>query len=316
MIGSITDGSGPVEDYENNVNCSWLLAPQVENDSISGIKISFRSFETAISDFVTVYNGPTVQDEVLGAFSGSQLPSAITSTSDQVLIVFNSDGSETANGWLLEFTTLIPDFCKGLLTFEESSGVVSDGSGNYNYHNGSMCMWQIIPPQAQSVTLTFSDFNTESNLDIVRIYDFESEELLATYSGSFPATSLPAPVTSYSGKMFITFSSNNSTTLEGWKASYTSVLTGLNTQQDHGNQFYVYPNPATDKISIQSPVNESGEIQIKLISLTGLTLIAESISIGLANEIHELSVADLPRGIYLLQFTGNSVSEVKRIIVK
>jgi hypothetical protein len=314
--GSITDGSGPLENYQNNVNCTWLISPQVGADSVSGIKIMFRSFETASNDFVTIYNGPTVQDEVLGAFSGSQLPPSIISTSTQVLIVFNTDGSETAGGWLIEFATIIPDFCKGLLTYEENSSAISDGSGNYNYHNGSMCMWQIIPTDAQSVTLTFSDFNTEANLDIVRIYDFESQELLATYSGSYPSTSLPAPVTSYSGKMFITFSTNNNTNFQGWHASYTSITTGINNPSDMESQFLVYPNPANDMISIKSPVSEPEDIHIKLISLTGLNLKSESINGSENNGIHQLQVSDVPKGIYLLQITGSSASEIKRIIIQ
>ena len=75
--GSFTDGSGPIEDYPSGMQASWLINPQNEEDSISSIKLSFAQFETASNDFVNVYAGPTTDDELLGSFSGSSLPSTI-----------------------------------------------------------------------------------------------------------------------------------------------------------------------------------------------------------------------------------------------
>jgi len=314
--GSITDGSGPIDNYENNVNCSWLFTPQTGGDSISNIKIVFRTFETAENDVVTIYNGPTIQDEVLGSFSGSELPPTITSTSLEVLLVFNSDGSGTAKGWLAEFTAITPDFCKGLVTFEENSGTINDGSGTFDYHNTTMCMWMIAPPSAQSVTLTFNAFETEPNVDRVRIYDYETQELLATYSGSYPASNLPAPVTSPSGKMFISFSTNGSITFAGWEAIYNAVTTGIDNTLQSDSQYKIFPNPANDRITIEFSEDQSGIIDIKLISLSGVSVIEKKLTVEEMTGVHHLDITDVPDGIYLLQITGNSNSETKRIIIQ
>ena len=257
--GSITEGSGPIENYMNNLNCSWLITPQNSEDSISSIKIFFRSFETEENDVVTIYDGATVQDEILGSFSGNELPPAITSTGNKVLVVFNSDGSGTAQGWLAEFASTTPDYCKGIVTLEESTGSLSDGSVNFNYHSGTVCMWKIIPPQAQSVTLNFSAFDTEPFADRVRIYDLESEELLADYSGTYPATNLPAPVTSESGKMFVAFTTNGSITSAGWEAIYNAVTTGIDNTLQSDSQYRIFPNPANDRITIEFSEDQSGE---------------------------------------------------------
>jgi hypothetical protein len=314
--GSITDGSGPINNYENNVNCSWLFTPQTGGDSISSVKIVFRTFETAQNDIVTIYNGPTIQNEVLGSFSGSDLPPVITSTSNEVLVVFVSDGSGTAKGWLAEFTAITPDFCKGVVEFEDYSGSFSDGSADFNYQNTTICMWKIIPPQAQSVTLNFTAFNTEPNIDRVRVYDLESQELLADYSGSYPGTNLPAPVTSASGKMFIAFSTNASITASGWEANWVAVTTGIDNSLQSDSKYRVFPNPAKDRIKIEFPEDQSGNINIKLISLTGVTVIDKKLTGDDLKGFHHLDITDVPEGIYLLQITGNSVSETKRIVIQ
>ena len=53
-FGSIEDGSGPVADYQNNSNCSWLIDIY---DSISSITLSFDKFDLDPSDQLNVYDG-------------------------------------------------------------------------------------------------------------------------------------------------------------------------------------------------------------------------------------------------------------------
>ncbi len=150
--GSFEDGSGPVDEYENNVTCSWLISPQTSEDSISSIVLKFVYFETEINDIVTVYDGATTQDNILAQFSGDQLPDPVTANGNQMLVVFTSNSTGTAKGWLGQYTAYSPDFCKGVVTLEDPQGVLSDGSGNFNYQNNSGCMWKIIPTDAQAVT--------------------------------------------------------------------------------------------------------------------------------------------------------------------
>lgn len=314
--GSITDGSGPIQNYQSNATCSWLFAPQTGEDSISSIKIVFRSFETESNDVVTIYNGPTVQAEVLGTFSGSELPPAITSTSNEVLLVFNSDGAGEAKGWYAEFTSIKPDFCKGVEILTDNAGTFSDGSLEFNYQNSTICMWKITPPDAQLVTLNFTSFNTEPFKDKVRVYDLETQELLAEYSGSYPATNLPAPVTSSSGKMFVAFSSNNSVTAPGWEANYVALTTGMNNTRQMEDEYTVFPNPATDRITIGFPEGQTGTMDVKLVSLTGMTMTGETWYNDGAELFHQLDVRDVPAGFYLLQITGNSGSVTKKITIR
>ncbi|MBN3035374.1 MAG: C10 family peptidase [Bacteroidales bacterium] len=315
--GSIEDGSGPVAPYEDNASCTWLIDLQGSGDSISGIKFRFERFDTQAGDKLTIYDGPTAQSPVLAVFSGNQLPAAITSTNDQALIEFISDGSGTANGWLLEYTGEAADFCQGVVIMEGNEGSFTDGSGSFNYHNSTVCFWEILPPGADHVTLQFTHFNTEQDHDRVLIYDFETQELLAEYSGSFPPDALPEPVTAGSGKMFVAFATNSSVTATGWSAHYSTTSTGITNPTGYtGDGCSVYPNPATDRLYIETGSISSGQTDIRLFSLSGELLLSESRKVEDGRNTLELGLEGLTPGSYLLQVTGDAGTVTHRVVVQ
>ena len=207
--GTIEDGSGPIANYLNNADCSWLIAPL---DSVENIYLNFIKFETDINDFITIYDGETTSDTVLGTFSGSTLPESVTSSGDKMLITFISDDDVTSAGWLASYSSEIAVYCNGLTSLTEISDTFSDGSGPRNYHNLSTCMWDIQPPDASEITIYFIEFNTEEEFDPVKIFD--GKTLIAVLSGN----EIPDPITAYSGSMFLTFTTNSTVTAPGWEA--------------------------------------------------------------------------------------------------
>ena len=48
--GSITDGSGPVQNYMNNNTAYWLIDPQTIYDSITSITLTFAEFDLLEGD--------------------------------------------------------------------------------------------------------------------------------------------------------------------------------------------------------------------------------------------------------------------------
>lgn len=74
----------------------------------------------------------------------------------------------------------------------------------------------------QIIQLTFTDFNTESSYDFVRLYDGTntSYALLASLSGSGYSGSR---YRSSGGHMFVTFTSDGSVVRHGFMASYTII---------------------------------------------------------------------------------------------
>ncbi len=95
--GTIEDGSG-TKKYSNNSVCRWKIQPA---DGLPVI-FSFTSFETFDSlDFVKIYD--LTSQEVLGTFSGDQLPPSVIALSGKMMIQFMTNGSGNAEGWSGEF---------------------------------------------------------------------------------------------------------------------------------------------------------------------------------------------------------------------
>ncbi|HRY33502.1 MAG TPA: C10 family peptidase [Bacteroidales bacterium] len=116
-----------------------------------------------------------------------------------------------------------PAYCGGNKVLTGTKGTFEDGSGmTLNYQDNASCSWLIAPTDTVSkIVLTFNLFNTESNNDVVTVYDGAdaSAPVLLTHSGS----TLPSGTyTSTSNRMFITFTSNGSTAGEGFYASFRS----------------------------------------------------------------------------------------------
>ena len=82
------------------------------------------------------------------------------------------------------------------------------------------CRKLIDVPGADFVTLTFTEFNTESGYDKVYVYDGSSTS--APLLGSFSGSSIPGPLTSSGGTMLVHFTSDGSVTESGWSAGYES----------------------------------------------------------------------------------------------
>ncbi|MFC2100429.1 C10 family peptidase [Bacteroidota bacterium] len=91
----IEDGSF-TSHYWNNTNCEWLIAPEQADKII----LIFNYFYTEQNkDFLTIYDGESTSDPVLGSFSGNSIPPMITSSGDKLLLVFVTDSINNGLGW-------------------------------------------------------------------------------------------------------------------------------------------------------------------------------------------------------------------------
>jgi hypothetical protein len=315
LNGSIDDGSGPTENYLNNTTCSWLISPQTMEDSVTNIIIEFDRFNTETDhDFVALYDGETTASPLIGEYSGSTLPETISSTGNKVLITFNSDGNETASGWFISYSSVIPVWCSGLTMLTAPSDTLSDGSGNFYYHNGSVCMWNIQPPGASELTINFLDFDTEENKDLVKIYNAGNSQLLATYSGIYEPDNLPEPVTSPSGKMMVTFSSNMTVNKQGWTAYYTINGVGIN-EDDNEEELIIYPNPAKDIIYIELNLTAIRNVELYLSDIKGTIVYSDYIRNLMGKEVTSVDVASFNKGIYFIKIVSENKVYFRKIVI-
>jgi hypothetical protein len=307
--GSLTDGSGPVENYTDNQHNTWLIDAQAVGDSITDISLKFYHFDLFEGDILKVYDGPTTNDPLLGAFSGPTIPATITSTGDQMLITFDTDGSGTSKGWYAEYKANSAVFCTGITELTEPYGSIEDGSGSFNYHNNSYCRWLIKPPFANTITLSFDQFDTENTFDFMAIYDG------TTQVGQFSGNTIPDPIVASNGSLFIVWYTNSSASSQGWKMSYEVDNISV-PENSPVHSLDIYPNPASDMLNVLFKSEKDETVDIRLVSLTGKVILEEVIGSSAGNYHSVLDVKALPDGMYFLELESSSSKLVSKVVIR
>ncbi|HRI26516.1 MAG TPA: PKD domain-containing protein [Chitinophagales bacterium] len=216
--GTITDGSG-ANNYTNNLNCAWLISPT----NATSVTLNFTAFTTESGfDFVYVYNGTGATAPLIGSYSGSTIPASVTANSGSMYVRFVTDASVTAAGWIANYSCTVPVTCSGTTNLTSCTGSFTDGSGSQNYGNNLSCSWLIAPAGAVNITLNFTQFNTESGNDVVRVYNGSNTS--AGLLGAFSGSSLPGTLVSTGPTMFVTFTTNSSVAAAGFTANYSCNL--------------------------------------------------------------------------------------------
>lgn len=315
MVGTVEDGSGPVDDYQSNTDAKWLFNPQTAIDSVTSITISFNRFDLDNGDVIRIYNGADVNAPLVGEYTGTTLPTTFTSTGNKVLIHFITNSSGTANGWFLNYTANRPIFCSGTKIYTTYSGAFDDGSGDFYYTNNTNCMYKINPLYASEATLYFDSFDTETTNDWLKIYDLKNQTLLAEYSGTYTAGNMPAPVTSPHGQFLLIWKSNGSTTKQGWSLHYETLNVGVESQELL-KAFHLYPNPATDKLNISFTVETTQDINIRLADATGKLVYTENEKAFNGTYEKSLNLSQMAKGIYFLSITGDKGVYNRKVVVK
>jgi len=104
--------------------------------------------------------------------------------------------------------------CEG--TFLDSGGQIANYAHNENW------TYTIAPENAATVTLVFSQFDTEAGYDFLNIYDGSS--VAAPLIGSYSGTTSPGTITSSGGALTIRFTSDGSVYQSGWAANWTCQI--------------------------------------------------------------------------------------------
>ncbi|XP_067832359.1 CUB and sushi domain-containing protein 3 [Heptranchias perlo] len=106
-VGTVLSPDYP-EGYSNNMNCIWLII------AVRGsrIHLSFNDFDLESQfDFLAVKDGESVDSPLLGTFSGSEVPSHLTSNSHILRLEFQADHSMSGRGFNITYSTFGHNEC-------------------------------------------------------------------------------------------------------------------------------------------------------------------------------------------------------------
>ncbi|KAM7423965.1 hypothetical protein PAMA_000362 [Pampus argenteus] len=213
--GNLTERRGTIlspgypEPYPNSLNCLW----RIHVSEGAGIQIQVMTFATEHNwDSLEIYDGGDMTAPKLGSFSGTTAPALLNSTSNQLLLHFQSDISVVAAGFHLEYKTR----CGGVLS--EMSGVILSPGFPGNYPGNLDCTWQITLPTGYGAHIQFQNFSSEDNHDFleVRAGPQHSSALIGQFTGS----QIPTPLLSTTHLTIIHFYSDHSENRPGFKLTY------------------------------------------------------------------------------------------------
>ncbi|HOY33188.1 MAG TPA: C10 family peptidase [Bacteroidales bacterium] len=307
LYGTIEDGSSPLYNYQNSTDCMWLISP---NDSVDYIRITFDKINTENAyDIITIYDGTTTADSVLGSFSGNTIPPVINSTGKNVLVRFTTNGTNVAEGWQLTFSAEETRFCNSMTEFTTPSGSFSDGSGSYEYNNSTFCRWRINPPGATSITLHFDNFELAQDEDFVRIFDEVANTEITTLYGS----SVPQTLAVYSSSVLLLFRTSGVYNGNGWDISYTSAP--LSVSQIQKGNVSIAPNPSRDHFSIKASTPRANSLNLDIYNSSG-TLVLSRQLITENDFLNEtIDVSNFVNGMYFLKLSSENFNHIQKLIV-
>jgi hypothetical protein len=101
---TVYDPGGAAGDYANNANFFATYCPTVPGEVVT---MTFTAFNVEAGwDYVYIHNGASVASPIIGTYTGTALPGAITSTdlSGCITLHFTSDGSGIGAGWAANIT--------------------------------------------------------------------------------------------------------------------------------------------------------------------------------------------------------------------
>ena len=111
--------------------------------------------------------------------------------------------------------------CSNLLVRDASNSTGTIYSTRTSTYSSNMdCRWNLTSNGV--IELLFYRFVTESSADYVSVYDGDSTS--APLIGRFSGSSLPAPITSSSTKLYVRFTSDGSTQYRGFAARYRGIF--------------------------------------------------------------------------------------------
>ena len=307
LVGSFTDGSSPAADYPQGMDASWLINPQNDQDSISSITLSFIEFDTYSNDVIRIFDGPDAECPLIGEYSGSDVPPSMTSTGNTMYITFTSVGEGA--GFKAEYTCQLPAWCTST-NITDPSGTITDGSQDFWYNNGTSCVFNLSHPEAVKYSLDFTEFATEESNDKIKVYDGATATLIGEYSGH----TIPDPIVVETNAMLIMWSTNPTVRDMGWSLNFT--VDGVGVEETVLENLSVYPNPTTGTLNVNFDAEKQGDIQIKLVNISGQVILEETVTNANGTYNNSFDISDQAKGVYLLSITSENEKIDRKIVLK
>jgi cubilin len=232
--GMITHPSGDKSDlpYNNDQKCTWLLvAPAGMYIKLNWIRFDIEKMPDCMSDYVELIEiDNNNQNETLGKFCGTASPPALTTSTNRLMINFESDASVRFGGFSMSYLFLDEKTQCGAVFLKSHGFIYSPGWPN-RYETNRDCTWTITVPAGQQIMLNITQFDLERHIrdscDLgdhleIRNGGSENSPLIGKYCGNFEYKR----IISTSNKLYLHFHSDFYLTGKGFKIEWDGTITG------------------------------------------------------------------------------------------
>lgn len=312
-FGYVADGSPTTKPYQPDPDCSWMVAVQ----GATGYEFKFDRLDLNEGDYVTIYNGPTVESGVKVTLTGTEMPSDYYHiNADSVLITFVGNTNNTDHyGFLISYWSMLPPrTCESVTNLPNVwNAVLSDGSEEgEKYLPQSNCTWNITHNFISGYTIAFPKFNLGYG-DFVDVYNSTTNP--PTLYRRFDIYDQPEGVYTVDfKKMRVNFVSDNWDQNEGFNMEYYAIAS----VEDYNGieDLTIYPNPATDYVNVEFSIQEAEKIKFQLLDLTGKMLKSANMEGVAGLNQYKFDIHGVSKGLYLMEIITESGKSVRKITVR
>ncbi|KAH9509854.1 hypothetical protein Btru_045434 [Bulinus truncatus] len=147
--------------YTNDINCQWRISTTAGN--VIAFRFNDIDLENNTScnyDSVELFQDLTSGSQSLGKFCGNTIPGIVYSQSNNLRIVFKTDGSVVAKGFFADFYSLAPSASTCTpITLTGTSGSFTSPNYPNNYVDNTFKCWIIY---GSTISLRFSYYDLEN----------------------------------------------------------------------------------------------------------------------------------------------------------
>ncbi|KAJ8727242.1 hypothetical protein PYW08_015639 [Mythimna loreyi] len=266
--GLINHPSGDDTTYKNYQTCKWLLiAPEGMHIKITWNRFEIEHMPNCGSDYVELLEiDEDNENNVLGKFCGNHAPPALTTSTNRLMINFESDGSIRSSGFSMSYTFLDEKtHCGG--SYIRTHGFIYSPGWPRSYEPNRDCTWIITVPVGQQIMLNISQFNLERPIrNKCNLGEFleirnggnENSPLIGQYCGVFQSKR----IVSLSNALHLYFHSDIYLTGTGFKIEWDGTITGCGGTLTSPSGSVTSPNYPND-------YNENAECFYKIVTNEG-----------------------------------------------
>jgi hypothetical protein len=102
-----------------------------------------------------------------------------------------------------------------------------------------------------------------------------------------------------------------------WSTPWKFTVEGPQGINDPQNRlFSVYPNPASGKFYLKVSLKESMDVRYTVLDLIGKTVLDNVLSLNAGENIREISLENLPKGIYIIRLSLDGETVNQKLVVE